>query len=109
MRLTLALIIGLLLCLFWPNAVVYPQHSVCGNGICESGEDCENCAQDCGICFSPVDDDDSDDDTGNDDTGDDDTPTTIESQLEREQLKIKRTSEFSIKGGAIDNLRILWP
>jgi len=27
---------------------------VCGNGICESGEDCSNCPSDCGTCPSPA-------------------------------------------------------
>jgi len=103
-------IIGLLCCLTIPYGVIYAQHAVCGDGVCGTSEDCENCSQDCGICRTPGDDDISpgNDDTGND-TDDTDKPTDIEAQLQMEQLKIKQTSDFSLKGGAIDDLRILWP
>ncbi|MEM5793729.1 MAG: PGF-pre-PGF domain-containing protein [Candidatus Aenigmatarchaeota archaeon] len=29
------------------------EPNVCGNGVCEAGEDCRNCPQDCGICPAP--------------------------------------------------------
>lgn len=101
MKLALVLVIGVLFCAFLANNAIYPQHSVCGNGICEGGEDCENCSQDCGVCDPP------DDETTDEDIN---TPIKdIKEQLQVDQLKIKRTTDFSTKGGVIDDLRIMWP
>jgi hypothetical protein len=30
------------------------EPNVCGNGVCEIGEDCHNCPQDCGVCPTPT-------------------------------------------------------